>query len=108
MADQGTVSKYRQDKDVDQIAAAATLTPIQTVVELSTTVAAFDLTLAPPDNCKGVTVSLRLKTGATNACTVKNPQGDANWIDLVLDADEDGCLLYCDGLTLWVASNEIA
>ncbi|MCK5607040.1 hypothetical protein KAR91_34470 [Candidatus Pacearchaeota archaeon] len=83
------------------VEATATLTAIQRIVECDTTDGAITVTMCPPDQMKGLTVSIVLGTDGGTDVTITATH-DKYWDgDITLNDAADGALMYSDGMTWW-------
>lgn len=90
------------------VTAATTLKTYETVVRASQLAASFAVTLAPVSKMRGKFVSVQVVNANSQAMTLQDANDSQDWTDLTLDANNDGVLLFSDGLKWWVVTNDIA
>ena len=110
-----TIMGVPRDQAVTKIVRTATLTA-QTLevweqvvqVDTDTTDGTFTLTLPPVAEAAGKIYSITL-IDAAGAVTVQDQDDSLDWTNFTdLDADNDGILLYSDGLKWWTLLDDVA
>ena len=103
-----TLENFRADNyrtDVEYFpTAAATLTNTQRVVRY-TPAASCACTLPAVATAKGLVFSIEVITAGGFTVTVQDQDDSEDWTNIALNADNDGCLLYCDGRKWWVIAD---
>ena len=97
---------YRRDA-IKFVTAAATLTPVDRVVEATAT-AAWAITLPPVSECAGQVYTIHAEISSSGAVTVQDQNDSIDWTDRLLDADLDGVCLFSDGRKWWVICNDVS
>lgn len=87
---------------------AVTLKPYEQVVRAAQLTASFAVTLAPVSTMRGKFVSVHVVNANSQALTLQDANDSQDWTDRTLDANNDGILLYSDGIKWWVVCNDIA
>jgi len=85
-------------------AGALTMTPDMQVVTLDSTDGAITVTLPPVQTVKGQIFAISAKTYVT-AITIQDNDESYDWTNISLDADNDGALLFSDGMKFWVVTD---
>ena len=60
------------------------------------------MTLPPVNVCQGQFLSIALPDYTSNTVTVQDQDDSEDWTDISLNADQDGALLFSDGIKWWV------
>ena len=87
---------------------ATVLKTYETVVRATQLTASIAVTLPPVAKMAGKFVSCQVVDANSEALTLQDADDSQDWTDLTLDADNDGALLFSDGIKWWVVTNDIA
>jgi hypothetical protein len=85
-----------------------TLATYERVVRATQLTASISVTLPPVSAMEGKFVSCQVVNANSKVLTLQDADDSQDWTDLTLDADNDGVLLYSDGIKWWVVTNDIA
>lgn len=80
------------------------MTPEMQVVTLDSTSGALTVTLPAVQKTKGQHFAISAKT-YVSAITIQDNDESYDWTNISLDADNDGVLLYSDGMKYWVVTD---
>jgi len=106
----GLADQVRQHAKTSFITAATQLTVRQQLVRATANTEYGDWTLTLPavSDAAGLTFSIVATIANAKTITVTDAGDDVNFGDLTLDTDDDGAVLWSDGMRWWEISNDIA
>lgn len=83
-------------------AESVTLTPRNNIVRVVGQAAAVTLTLPPVADCAGVVFAITAAGAFVNNVTITHQGDSLSWANIVLNANEEGVVLWCDGRKFWL------